>query len=413
MAKKNTRKKPSLSNAKKPDTSEEIRGLIAFVLAVAILLSLVSFGLHGTMTRNWLGVVGNTIGWSFTALFGLGSYLICLYLGWIGWRLLLRKPLEHLFLKTFWFALCVASTCILLSLVEDRYPANIAWLGNTFYPSSWERKIHYHLGGAPFFYLYRDLPGLNLLYIFNALGVTLIFSSTLLASLFFLLKLNPFFLIIGKTLQLFRRIQLPSFPESPSSEVEERPKPRTEPFKLPPAPKEPAFKEKEIERPKDIEKDHVSDFLRYVKLRIPGAPTPAQPGTEPHNTSHQGEMLAIQPESNLTARPSLSRKAQTEKPIEKPAEKLFESKILEKAARPEHRLPRCRCCVARASPKAAPRGSLAAQRVHNGDFTNYKLPSSSFLTNARKTDHSSLKKDLSAKPKYLKRRCLVLASKPK
>lgn len=384
MAKKT--KKNSNSKPVKHQQSAELKGLIVFILAIAMCLSLVSFGLHGPYTRNWLGIVGYTIGWSFTAVFGLGSYLICLFLLWIGWRLLMRKTIDTLMLKSWWVGVSVVSFCILLSLLEDRFPSNTAWLNSTFFAGAWERKIRFHLGGAPFYYLYRDLPGFSLLYIFNAIGVALIFSGTFLAGLLFLFKINPF-MLISKAADLFRQIKLPEFPQTEPSIPTVKIKSAT------PSSKAVLPKEKEKEIPKET--DAVSDFLRYVKLRIPGAQASSSSAVDPQHHSAQAEMLAIQPESNPTARPSLSRKAEFEKPLEKSVEKPYEGKtpdhkpISEPPPRPEP------------TPKQKRENALAAQRVHNGDFSGYKLPSSNLLTTPKKLDHSSLKKDLRRKAEVL------------
>jgi len=45
--------------------------------------------------------------------------------------------------------------------------------------------------------------------------------------------------------------------------------------------------------------------------------------------------------------------------------------------------------------------ALIAQSVHNGDFSNYTLPSLSLLTNPKKVDQSSLKKDLKKQAEVL------------
>lgn len=45
--------------------------------------------------------------------------------------------------------------------------------------------------------------------------------------------------------------------------------------------------------------------------------------------------------------------------------------------------------------------ALMAQSVHNGDFTKYALPSPSLLTNAKKVDQSSIKKDLKRQAEVL------------
>ena len=168
MAKKQARTKI------KRDTTE-LRGLVILSTALIIFLSVASFPL-GKGSHNWLGLVGNGIGYLFHGLFGLGSYFLCLYLGWIGWRLFFKKSLNHLVLKTAYAALFIFSLCMLLSVIEDAYPSLKSLIGNAFYQNIWQRKIRFHLGGAPFFYIYRDLPDYNLARIFNSIGAGLIFT---------------------------------------------------------------------------------------------------------------------------------------------------------------------------------------------------------------------------------------------
>lgn len=244
--------------------------------------------------------------------------------------------------------------------------------------------MRYHLGGAPAYYLYHDLPNYNLLYIFNALGAAILFSGTLVASLLMLAKLSPF-AILAKFPSLFsflKHIPIPSF----AFLYKVKDLPATN--KAKPADEEPAPKTKE-ESPKDSD----SDFLRYVKLRIPSIQQPSATATD----QASGELLAIQPESNPKARPSLSRKEQSDKFIdEKPETHAPDSKNRDKPLQVDlpstSRVP---------TPKQRKEAAIAAQRVHNGDFTNYKKPPLSLLTNAKKLDHSSLKKDLRRKAEVL------------
>jgi len=372
MAKKNSKKGINEKAVKKHDNTE-IHGLIVFSMALVLVLSLISFSLYDpSSSSNWLGAVGHTFAWGFTAIFGLGSYLFCLFLGWAGWRLMFKKPLNHLPFKVFFAFIGIVSACMLLSLFEERYPASANSIIHLLYQNAVKNKMRYHLGGAPFFYLYRDLPGFNLLYIFNALGVAIIFTCTLIISLLFLAKVSLFSLA-SKIPQAFHKFKLftSTAVETLSSSTDEKSVAK---------PIEPVAKEKE----------NNSDFLRYVKLRIPTSGGGQGPSSSEQVQHPTGEMLAIQPEINLKSRPSLSRKEQFEKPKELP-EKTFDIKIPEKAHLPADTTPQ----------KPKREAALAAQRVHNGDFSAYQLPSLSLLTNAKKTDHTSLKKDLRRKAEVL------------
>lgn len=328
--------KKAAAKPKKKQNSTEIRGLFLLSFAIIVLLSLISFPLSKG-SHNWFGLVGSGIAYAFHALFGLSSYFVCLFLGWVGWRLFFKKPLNRLTAKTAYLCLLVVSLSMLLSMIEDVYPTLKSFIGQTFYPGLWERKIRFHLGGAPFYYIYKDLPDYNSSRIFNALGTTLIFGSTLIASILYLTKISPRYLL-DSLKKAFS--SLPQLPEK----------------------KEKAAKTATVSAP---ESDKESDFLRYVKLRT-DQPT--------------SDVLAIQPEINLTARPSLSKKKEPEVMI-------AESKPLP----PPAPVP----------PQKKREMAIAAQRVHNGDFSGYALPAHSLLTNSKKLDQSSLKKDLKHKAEVL------------
>lgn len=411
MAKKKTTKKDTTTKNHKKlisrDTTE-IRGLLLLAVALTIVLSLVSFATTRQEANNWLGVVGYTIGWTFNALFGLGSYLIGMYLAWIGWRMLFRKPLNHLASKSLYVVLSVISTCLLLSLFEDTSPSAAATINNIIYKSAWQRKMHYHLGGAPFYFFYKDMPGFNLLHVFNSLGVAIIFSSILIAAIFFLAKISPAFLL-EKISKLFKKD--PSIKQAPLPIAA---KPGPAPIPTPPS------IEKKANAPFQTHKETDSDFLRYVKLRIPGNSHSSSPLSSEPSVALQGEMLAIHPETNLTIRPSLSRKEQTEIPLDESHWKSKKTGPLEpvqlhpplstsiiKPIQPSGALKKENEKEKEREPEKEPSSkqrremALKAQSVHNGDFTSYKLPPSSLLTAPKKSDHTSLKKDLRRKAEVL------------
>lgn len=281
-----------------------IKGFLLLTLSFTIFLSVLSF-LFMPNTHNLLGLIGHFIGNVCYFLFGIGTFLFCLYLGWIGALLLFSKPVFTSIATTIYFAVFVGSFSTLLSLVEDKLGA----VGQ------------YHMGGALFYYLYHDIPYVNLLHVFNATGVFILAVTTLTASLLFLTKTNP--------ADLLKKLHL-------------------------------SFKKEEID-PTTPE--------RYVALRIP-----SQKSTD--------EMLSIQPETNLTARPSLSQK-KTSEPIikmDKPTEQV-EEKVEPQKSKKEK--------------------AIMAQKVHNGDFEHYQLPSPSLLKNAKKTDQSSLKQGLKRQAEVL------------
>src|SRR5438132_9889419 len=94
-----------------------LRGLFIFCLSIILLLSLLSFAI-GPDVHSWIGIIGFFLGKIFHSMFGLGSYFLCFYLGWIGWRRLFCKPINHSRIKAFCLWVFVRSLCILLSLLE-------------------------------------------------------------------------------------------------------------------------------------------------------------------------------------------------------------------------------------------------------------------------------------------------------
>lgn len=368
-------KKESVST---PWITPETSGFLILSTAIILLLSLISYAM-APESKNLLGIMGHTLGWTFHALFGLSSYLLVVYLGWIGWRFLFSKPIHHLWLKNIYFSVSLVSLSMLLSLVESDYPRIGNLIGETFYPGLWIKNMRYHLGGAPFYFLYADLPNFNINHIFNTVGAALIFSSTLIASILFLFKIRlvsicQFILAQAKKILTAHRETRP-----PLAEAEEMPS---------------TAKAEKAEKPAA---EPVSDFLRFVKLRIPSSTIQEGSSKSQSAHSHAPDMLEIQPEKNLKVRPSISRKEQNDEQEATPIKALDAPTDEREAFKKPVDAP-----SAVATTKAKKReAALAAQSVHNGDFTNYILPPATLLSNPKKVDQSSLKKDLKRQAEVL------------
>jgi S-DNA-T family DNA segregation ATPase FtsK/SpoIIIE len=375
-AKSTSDKKRTIPNQKPRKDLTEIQGLFVLSAAIALILSLLSFS-YGPEGKNWIGLLGFTTGKILHATFGLGSYFICLYMAWIGWRLLFSKPISHPWIKGLYLFVFVASLCIILSLIEDRLPSVATVLGNTFYTNLWQRRLHYHLGGALFYYLYHDLPLFNLRSILNTTGVAILFSCTSLASLLFFAKKTPA-QMLAAVINFLQNMKA-KFSMPPQEEGEESDQPNVE---LTP------------------EEDNQ---MRFVKLRIPEGSQPAQPASSSKTTApgNSQEMLGIQPETKLTVRPSISQKTMSENgrpPI-------LSSHFKKERKEPPSDLPQPTTLPAPITPTEANKpasppankkrqNALAAQKVYNGDFTHFTTPSASLLTSGKKQDQSSLKQDL-------------------
>ncbi|WP_102135626.1 DNA translocase FtsK [Candidatus Protochlamydia sp. W-9] len=362
----------------------ETKGFLSLSFAVILLLSLMSYAIAPD-SKNLLGVMGDKLGWILHAFLGLSSYFLVFYIGWMGWRQLFSKNLHFVWLKNIYVAITLISTSMLLSLIESDYPTFGDFIGRTFYPGLWIKSMRYHLGGAPFFFLYQDLPSFNLNHIFNTVGVALIFSSTLIASLLFLFKIR----LLPLFQKIFDRFKKEWANRNPTVNKAEETS---------------MLEKKESKEEKKSLEESDSDFLRFVKLRIPT--THFQEG----NPKAPSDLLAIQPEQNLKVRPSLSRKEQTDDDFQ---EEIIETQTLARPRKKEslenylesdHReaFKRPELSKEISDPKLRKReAALVAQSVYNGDFTNYNLPSLTLLTNPKKIDQSSLKKDLKRQAEVL------------
>jgi S-DNA-T family DNA segregation ATPase FtsK/SpoIIIE len=392
MSRKEKRQKTKKGAAKKesvPLTTSETRGFLTLAFAVVLLLSLLSFAIDPDSV-NLLGLIGHTLGWLSHALIGLSSYGLVLYIGWIGWRQFLCKPLNHLWLKNLYCACALLSLSMLLSLIESDFPSLAHAIGGTVYPGLWARSMHYHLGGAPAFYLYQDIPAINLNHMFNTVGAALIFSSTLVASLLFLFKISPAVAIKGFTAFLKEKMANPP-PVSDSSAKSLPKEVKNDPSQPPP---------------------QESDFLRFVKLRIPSLPGLSNQDKPAVSAPAPPDMLEIRPETNLKFRPSLSRKGRDADDLPCQTFELPKQAPVKSEAQPFQSNPpedgdgrdafKKDAAGKPPTEKARKReAALQAQSVHNGDFTHFSIPKPSLLTNAKKVDQSSIKKDLKKQAEVL------------
>lgn len=372
MSKKEKKnKKNSQKNPPTNWTTMETRGFLLFSFAFLLFISLISYATDPD-SKNLLGLFGHTVGWSFHALIGLSSYILAFYFGWIGWRMLFSKPIEDSFLKHFYIGLVVFSSSILLSLFEEGWPSTARSLQYAVYPGLMAKKLHYHLGGAPFYYLYNDLPVLSIHHLFNRLGAGLVFSTLLVSSLIFLFKVRLIDLFLLFTNRLKNQIAAAT-----EKKEEEPPRPSFLQTK-----KNTPAEEKNV--PFKGQENTESDFMRFVKLRIPTSSL-----EEPAKSNQSKEnLLAIHPEKNLTVRPSLSRKEESDLQPSFSTPFLGEEKEATKA--PEN-------LVKQTKKEAA----IAAQRVFNGDFSSYIIPSPNLLTSPKKIDQTSIKKDLKKQAEVL------------
>ena len=160
----------------------EAKGLFLLGLALIMLLSLLSYH-PATPKENWLGLVGYGIASGLTYVLGLGSFLLMLYFGYLGTAFLSRGEVSLIKAKHFYFGVLLVSSCILLNLIAEikapfpdllaqKVPIETIVL-DLPYP---HMHIRHNLGGVPLYYLYRDLPTVNLLHLLSNVGIGITFS---------------------------------------------------------------------------------------------------------------------------------------------------------------------------------------------------------------------------------------------
>ena len=160
----------------------EATGLFLIAISLVMLLSLFSFHPE-TSKHNWLGLIGYSISTGLTYVLGLGSYLLMTYLGYIGFKLVGKAKIDHFKAKNFYFATFLISTCILFNLIAEvkapfpdilmqKVPIETIIIDQP-YPHIY---IRHNLGGIPLYFLYSDLPIINLKELLSNVGIAITFS---------------------------------------------------------------------------------------------------------------------------------------------------------------------------------------------------------------------------------------------
>lgn len=191
----------------------EGKGLILLSLCLILLLSLLSFRI-GDIHHNYLGVVGWSLAFALTWTMGLMSYALIAFLGWLGWQYLLSRPLTGLTSKWIYFGSFTFSSCLLLNLCAEKGLFG-AWCEQRVYAESilfelpyLHRVTRYNLGGVPLYYLYKDLPTLNLQCMLSNFGVGLTFSISMFVSFLLLTKVQLIPVLKGLKKQLMKKEQI-------------------------------------------------------------------------------------------------------------------------------------------------------------------------------------------------------------
>jgi S-DNA-T family DNA segregation ATPase FtsK/SpoIIIE len=194
----------------------EAKGLFTYALSTLLFLSLVSFR-DGNPDANWLGLIGYSVSYAWMYLLGFSSYLFVFFGFWLGTQYLLNKTQDHLSFKFVTFFLFSISCSLILNVAaENQYFTTDAirlrvYTESILLKASFEKRlIRYNLGGVPLYFLYRDIPYLNLRFLLSDLGTVITFSFIALLNLlmFFdieIKKLLPKWKNLGKNFGKFSK----------------------------------------------------------------------------------------------------------------------------------------------------------------------------------------------------------------
>ncbi|OHE76250.1 MAG: hypothetical protein A3F67_11620 [Verrucomicrobia bacterium RIFCSPHIGHO2_12_FULL_41_10] len=202
---------------KQAPISPDAQALLLITFSFLGFLSLCSFS-PDAPEENFLGFLGYLIAFGLNYFFGLASFLIPTYLFWIALRLLTRVRHHPLYDHLYFLILLVSFSCFLTAM-SDQFPNWAAsWESRTLFEkiafrTPYPRTLtRYYLGGVPFYFLYADLPHLNLQKILSPQGTLLISTSTTLIAFFLLTRIQVAPILfafkqilqkIGKALQNF------------------------------------------------------------------------------------------------------------------------------------------------------------------------------------------------------------------
>ncbi len=158
----------------------ELKGIAIITLSSLLLLSLVSFN-QQLVSHNWLGLIGHWLALSMNYLFGLTSFFVAGLLLWEGIQAMRGKTHRHPYVHLFYCALFIISSCFLLNVFAEEFSSLAQYLKRFSITQSAQlmnyTKLRYNLGGIPAYYIYRDLPYLNLQILLSPIGTTLVFCS--------------------------------------------------------------------------------------------------------------------------------------------------------------------------------------------------------------------------------------------
>jgi DNA segregation ATPase FtsK/SpoIIIE, S-DNA-T family len=174
----------------------ELKGLLLLLISILSVVCLFSYDINDR-TTNWMGLLGHGYAWTLMYLFGLTVYPILGFVGWIGWKFLLKGEISRLKSKIFYLSLFSFSLSVLLNLFTEKGLPVPGALKHKILTEVITMELPYlrhtarhNLGGVPAYYLYRDLPTFNLQRMLSDVGVGITFTLTGFLSFLFLTEVR-------------------------------------------------------------------------------------------------------------------------------------------------------------------------------------------------------------------------------
>ncbi len=236
FSQKKANRKPKAKKIKKTKTkiknptfnlSNDAKGLFFLSLSALLTLCLISFSQDHPVS-NFLGSVGFSASWLLFALFGIGSYLIIPFLAFLGWQafsedknLKKKKTRQKTPPCTFsalqnslYFIIFLASISLILTVLAENFSFHASIFENQVFiekinisPLPYHFQTRYYLGGIPAYYLYSELPFINLQNLFSSTG-TLFLTATAAFASFLLLTGFKVLTVIKKLPALIKTLVL-------------------------------------------------------------------------------------------------------------------------------------------------------------------------------------------------------------
>ncbi len=287
------KKRPTLEELERPEIAKKVvTGASLFLIASLIFLALWTFHPY-SQAPSPLGIFGTFVGHGLCYLFGLNAFLIPIYVGYLGYRLIFYRTIEPWLTQAWFFFLFLVSFSLLLSMLSQSFPS-IALIFKTFaFTKIEETREIVFLGGVPFYYLYDSPSFFSLSDLLGKIGTFFVCSFLSLLALFFLfdtsllrvpLKIS---LLATQIMGVLKKIPLPKRKNKEELSIKQ---PRASKDLIPPSPYALSTSKLGAKNPSLSRQHPLSNFPPPSPLKKPVKeaeenkeeflPTPPPPGAE-------------------------------------------------------------------------------------------------------------------------------------